>query len=163
MGGMNRLSANAWRPLNPACGSLKAQSGVYRCSTSEQRTSGCPRKRAWTCCPGTKPNSKPEFFIEGKKNMSTIGRRIGLIVDRTCNLGALILLAVACTRTTAQLSSDLPTQPQITVSATKDGLTAKIGSETLHVTVCGDAVIHVVASPINAASAVPEQPWMLPP
>jgi alpha-D-xyloside xylohydrolase len=63
----------------------------------------------------------------------------------------------------AQLSSDLPPQAPITVSQTKTGLSATIGGETLDVTVCNDAVIHIVASPTGAASAIPEQPWMLAP
>jgi len=95
--------------------------------------------------------------------MASIGRRIALIAHRNCTLSALTLLAVAWTHAAAQLSSELPPQPQITVSQTKDGLAATIGGETLHVSVCAESVIHVVASPIDAASAIPEQPWMLAP
>ena len=62
----------------------------------------------------------------------------------------------------AQLSSELPPQPQITVTGTAGGLSAIIGSESLHATVCSDTVIHIVAGPGEPSSASPEQPWMLP-
>ena len=95
--------------------------------------------------------------------MGTTGRRTGLIEYWKCILPALLLLAVTRMRASAQLSGDLPPLPQISVSEAKDGLAATIGSETLHISVCADTVIHVVASPVGAASAVPEQPWMLAP
>ena len=62
---------------------------------------------------------------------------------------------------TAQLSSELPPLPHISVSEAKDGLSARIGDESLHVTVCSDTVIHVVATPTDAPSNA-KQPWMLP-
>ena len=40
-------------------------------------------------------------------------------------------------------------------------MTATIGSETLHVAVCGESVIHVTASPKPLSEAVHDQPWML--
>ena len=95
--------------------------------------------------------------------MATIGSGIGLIAYRRCIAFVPILLAVAWMHASAQLSSDLPPQAPITVSQTKTGLSATIGGETLDVTVCNDAVIHIVASPTGAASAIPEQPWMLAP
>jgi alpha-D-xyloside xylohydrolase len=52
--------------------------------------------------------------------------------------------------------------PEITVSETHAGLTAKIGNENLRLTVCTDSVIHVVAGPADAASDNADQPWMLP-
>jgi alpha-D-xyloside xylohydrolase len=52
---------------------------------------------------------------------------------------------------------------QISTSETKDGMVAKIGDETLHLTVCSDSVIHVVAGPENGSSAGEDQPWMLAP
>jgi alpha-D-xyloside xylohydrolase len=61
----------------------------------------------------------------------------------------------------AQLSSELPPQPAISVSEAKDGFSAKIGSEDLKVTVCRESVIHVIASPDNGSSGSSEQPWML--
>jgi alpha-D-xyloside xylohydrolase len=61
----------------------------------------------------------------------------------------------------AQLSSELPPQPAISVSKAKDGFSAKIGSEDLKVTVCRESVIHVIASPEKGSSGSSEQPWML--
>jgi alpha-D-xyloside xylohydrolase len=108
--------------------------------------------------------AKPEsiFLSEGNRTMPTSAPREGLIAFRPVVVCVLALLAAA-QYTAAQLSSELPPLPQITVSETKDGLAAKIGNETLHVSVCADAVIHIVASPIDATSATPEQPWMLSP
>ena len=40
-------------------------------------------------------------------------------------------------------------------------MTATIGNETLHVAVCGESVIHVMASPKPLSEAVHDQPWML--
>ena len=60
----------------------------------------------------------------------------------------------------AQLG-EIPQLPAITASEAKDGMVAQIGDEKLHLTVCGDSVIHVVASPEAASSATPAQPWML--
>jgi alpha-D-xyloside xylohydrolase len=65
-------------------------------------------------------------------------------------------------RATAQLPGDLPSQPRVVVTPTETGLQATIGSETLRVSVCSDSVLHVVASPVGAASATRAQPWLLP-
>jgi alpha-D-xyloside xylohydrolase len=63
---------------------------------------------------------------------------------------------------TAQLGA-LPPLPPITVARAGDGLVAKIGEENLHVSVCTDSVIHVVASPKPLDSISHDQPWMLDP
>jgi alpha-D-xyloside xylohydrolase len=54
-------------------------------------------------------------------------------------------------------------QPVISVEGTADGFSARVDGETLRVTVCGDSIVHVVASPVRAAGASPEQPWMVKP
>ena len=51
--------------------------------------------------------------------------------------------------------------PAITVEQTAHGFAAKIGDESLYVTVCNDDVIHVVAGPGNPTASSPVQPWML--
>ncbi len=51
--------------------------------------------------------------------------------------------------------------PAISVEQTAHGFAAKIGDESLHVTVCGDDVIHVVAGPGDPTASSPVQPWML--
>jgi alpha-D-xyloside xylohydrolase len=61
----------------------------------------------------------------------------------------------------AQFSSDGRGLPAITAEQTEWGFAAKIGGESLHITVCGDDVIHVVAGPGDPATSSPVQPWML--
>jgi alpha-D-xyloside xylohydrolase len=72
-------------------------------------------------------------------------------------------LCAASPRVAAQLLGDIPPLPNIAVTQTTQGLAATVGGESLHVTVCGDFVIHVVASPVDASAASPHQPWMLAP
>src|ERR1700733_11426804 len=57
--------------------------------------------------------------------------------------------------------ASIPPQPPITVTQTDDGMIAAIGSETLHVEVCGETVIHVTASPRPLSEVIHNQPWML--
>src|SRR5580704_9739554 len=58
---------------------------------------------------------------------------------------------------------EIPPQPSTTVTKTADGLTATIGDETLHVAVCAESVIHVIASPKPLSAVGQAQPWMLDP
>jgi alpha-D-xyloside xylohydrolase len=51
----------------------------------------------------------------------------------------------------------------VVVSRTEDGLTAKIGDETLHVSVCNASVIHVIATPKAPESLRHDQSWILDP
>ncbi len=60
----------------------------------------------------------------------------------------------------AQLVGQRPPQPPTLVTAAEDGLNAKIGDENIHVSVCTDSVIHVVAGPGSHADS-PFQPWLL--
>ena len=73
-----------------------------------------------------------------------------------CPLYLLILLPMPMK---AQLFGE-PPRPPISVTETRDGIAAKVGDESLHITVCSDSVIHVVASP--ALPVPPLQPWLLP-
>src|SRR5260370_30771502 len=57
----------------------------------------------------------------------------------------------------------LPPLPSITVARAGDGLTAKIGDESLHISVCSESVVHVVASAKSFDSLKGAQPWMLDP
>ena len=76
---------------------------------------------------------------------------------------ALLCLVAHPSPLSAQLLGALPPLPPITVTQVADGLTAKIGDERLHVSVCSHSVIHVVASPKPLDSVRPDQPWMLDP
>jgi len=76
---------------------------------------------------------------------------------------ALLCFIARPSQLTAQLLGALPPLPPITVTKAADGLMAKIGDESLHVSVCSHSVIHVVASPKPLDSFRPDQPWMLDP
>jgi alpha-glucosidase (family GH31 glycosyl hydrolase) len=76
---------------------------------------------------------------------------------------ALPCLLLHSSRLAAQILGKLPPLPSITVTRASDGLLAKIGEESLHVSVCSDSVIHVVASPKSLDSLKSAQPWMLDP
>lgn len=56
-----------------------------------------------------------------------------------------------------------PALPSVRVLQVMHGIHATVGEEVVEVTVCGDALIHVVARPSSAAPAEPSQPWMLEP
>ncbi|MDE3105227.1 MAG: DUF5110 domain-containing protein [Acidobacteriota bacterium] len=73
----------------------------------------------------------------------------------------MLVLASAPTFSVAQMPGQkMPGPPRADVQQTPHGLHATIGSESLEVTVCAPAVIHVVASPQPLAKASP-RPWML--
>ena len=74
-------------------------------------------------------------------------------------LAILCLVLPSPLKMKAQLFGE-PAMPPMSASETKDGLVAKVGDETLRITVCSDSVIHVVASPASAEP--PAQPWLLP-
>lgn len=57
----------------------------------------------------------------------------------------------------------LPGLQPVEVQQTETGLRASIGTETLEVTVCSGAVIHVVAKPGPSDAPPPSRPWMLDP
>ena len=83
-------------------------------------------------------------------------RRSGLVFS----LGALFLLSHP-KPLSAQLLGAIPSLPSVDVTRTEDGLTAKIGDETLRLTACQPSVIHVVASPKPIDAIKQDQPWML--
>ena len=58
---------------------------------------------------------------------------------------------------------DVPPLPAVQYVTAPDGMTATIGTESVHISVCGAAVIHFVAAPGAPGAAGPTQPWMLDP
>ncbi len=53
-------------------------------------------------------------------------------------------------------------QTRVTIRQVPDGVIVKTATDTLRLTVCGPAVVHVVASPDGEAQgAAPRQPWMI--
>jgi alpha-D-xyloside xylohydrolase len=81
-------------------------------------------------------------------------------VERSGLVLALFCLTLGSGQVKAQLGA-VPPLPPVTVNQVEDGMMAKIGDESLHVSVCGDSVIHVVASPKPLESLRHDQPWML--
>jgi alpha-D-xyloside xylohydrolase len=56
---------------------------------------------------------------------------------------------------------EVPPLPPVTYAEAADGLTAAVGNESLHISVCSSSVIHFVATP-EPSSAVPHnKPWIL--
>ncbi|HZD30616.1 MAG TPA: TIM-barrel domain-containing protein [Candidatus Angelobacter sp.] len=55
----------------------------------------------------------------------------------------------------------MPPLPTVTVAAAPDGMTATVGTENLHISVCRSSVIHFVATPAPAEKLKQNQPWML--
>ena len=75
-----------------------------------------------------------------------------------------ILASVLCvfgTKTAEAQLWDVPPLPPVKVAPAPDGLTATIGHETVHISVCGASVIHFVATPESPDKAERSKPWML--
>ena len=75
-----------------------------------------------------------------------------------------ILASVLCvfgTKTAEAQLWDVPPLPPVKVAPAPDGLTATIGNETVHISVCGASVIHFVATPESPDKAERSKPWML--
>ncbi len=58
---------------------------------------------------------------------------------------------------------DVPPLPPVKVTPAPDGMTATVGNERLHISVCRSSVIHLVATPEPSDTARQIQPWMLDP
>lgn len=74
------------------------------------------------------------------------------------------LLALTTTRMQAQsVTGDVPHPSAMQAVQTPAGIAAHNDREVLEVTVCGDALIHVVARPVETVASKSAQPWMLSP
>ena len=69
-------------------------------------------------------------------------------------------LTGTATQATAQLW-DVPPLPQVKYAQARDGMTATIGNESVHISVCRSFVIHFVAAPEPPQTIRQSQPWML--
>ena len=58
---------------------------------------------------------------------------------------------------------EIPPLPPVKYAQAPDGMTATVGNESLHISVCRAGVIHFVATPEPPDSVKPSQPWMLEP
>src|SRR5664279_3447318 len=86
------------------------------------------------------------------------------LVSLKSNAWAALLGAYCCffsaTSASAQLW-EVPPLPSVTVTLAADGMTATVGTENLHISVCHPTVIHFVATPESPDKVKPNQPWML--
>ncbi|HME00758.1 MAG TPA: TIM-barrel domain-containing protein [Terriglobia bacterium] len=55
----------------------------------------------------------------------------------------------------------MPPLPPVKVAPAPDGMTATVGGESLHISVCRSSVIHFVATPEPPDTVKQSQPWML--
>ena len=69
-------------------------------------------------------------------------------------------LTGTATQATAQLW-DVPPLPPVKYAQARDGMTATIGNESVHISVCRSFVIHFVAAPEPPDTIRQSQPWML--
>ena len=58
---------------------------------------------------------------------------------------------------------DVPPLPAVQIAAAPDGMTATIGKESVHISVCSASVIHFAAGPELHSQVAGSQPWMLDP
>jgi alpha-D-xyloside xylohydrolase len=70
-------------------------------------------------------------------------------------------LCVFDTKTAEAQLWDVPPLPPVKVAPVPDGLTAAIGNETVHISVCSPSIIHFVATPESPDKAERPKPWML--
>jgi len=95
------------------------------------------------------------MFFLAPRNWSTIVRDTASRSAFICLFSATIPLA------RPQIpGQNTPNLPPVTVRQSAHGVDATVGSELLAITVCSDAVIHVVAKP-NEKAEPPQRPWML--
>ena len=82
------------------------------------------------------------------------------LFSRLTAISALSFLVSAAPHLAAQITGDAPPTPVIAVHSNSTGFTATVNSESLSLTVCGDSVLHVVATPTSAPSQA-RHPWIL--
>jgi len=56
---------------------------------------------------------------------------------------------------------EVPPLPQVKYSQVADGITATVGNDSLHISVCRAGIVHFVATPDPPNSVKPNRPWML--
>ena len=83
-------------------------------------------------------------------------REPAMIVRIFCTLVSIALVLFTA-------AGAFPQATAITFEKTPAGLVMQNGAETLHVSVCGSDVLHIVAGPGNPKSASPAAPWIIRP
>ena len=86
---------------------------------------------------------------------------------RLWNIWTVLVPALCCflgsaTQVKAQLW-DVPPLPPVKYVPAQDGMTATVGNESLHISVCRSSVIHFVATMESPNTAAQKQPWVLDP
>ncbi|MGC1782825.1 MAG: TIM-barrel domain-containing protein [Acidobacteriaceae bacterium] len=86
--------------------------------------------------------------------------------NRFRDIGVVRCLALACVLIGPSIA--LLAQAKVTITQTRDGATVKTPTDTVHLTVCGLASVHVVAAPNaedngNVTAGTPREPWMVNP
>jgi hypothetical protein len=76
------------------------------------------------------------------------------------HVACFLLFAVIASGQASDVADSRPSAAE--AAQTSGGFTAHNDRETLEMTVCSDAVIHVTARPIGVPPAAEAQPWMLP-
>src|SRR2546426_3984805 len=56
---------------------------------------------------------------------------------------------------------EVPPLPPVKDAPASDGMTATVGNESVHISVCSSSVIHFVATPERPDKVLRNQPWML--
>jgi alpha-D-xyloside xylohydrolase len=76
----------------------------------------------------------------------------------------LLFLGICCfcgaTKASAQLW-EVPALPPVKYAQAPDGMTATVGSESLHISICRSSVIHFVATPVTPDTLRQKHPWLL--
>ena len=80
-----------------------------------------------------------------------------------CDESAAILRAACCAIFVTAMCgvASAADAPKITVEKEATGVVMHNGSETLHVAVCGPALLHIVAGPGDPMSSSPQAPWIV--
>ena len=78
-----------------------------------------------------------------------------------CTLACIGVAVLPARRASAQAADPDPHPSVMQVEKSAGGLVAHNDYETLEVTICGDALIHVVGRPIGAQASSSPRPWML--
>ena len=105
-----------------------------------------------------------EFVTVSAAAVRTFDRmRLNLLPSRsfwTSLFLGLCGLTGTATQATAQLW-DVPPLPPVKYAQARDGMTATIGNESVHISICRSFVIHFVAAPEPPDTIRQSQPWML--
>jgi alpha-D-xyloside xylohydrolase len=106
--------------------------------------------------------SRVSFLRSNSFGVRLSGPVLGRVACAAFALGLVPGLVLGGAAAGAQIpGQEAGARPAAVVTGTPTGFEARIGPETLRVTVCGDSVIHVVTRP-DGKAVEQQQPWLLP-